>query len=150
MKQNINQFITKFLILQKRNKIRNLCCSNSIILYLFAKNKVNIKLDVISGYIFIVNDKGRYSIVEHCWCEYNGIILEPSYQYCDQITSIIYRKYIKKFCDIPKFVFNDIRVCEKKELLERRNILNQEKDMLCNDKVGNTYIKEVATHLDFM
>ena len=149
MKQDINKFITNFHIFQKRNRIRNLCCSNTIILYRFGKNKLNIKLEMFSGYLFMINSKGRGTVVEHCWCEYNGIILEPSYQYSN--TYIKYKKYIKKFCDIPKFYMKDISIDRKKELLKSRNILKKDLDTMCNDdRTWNNYIYVVAQHIDFI
>ena len=82
---------------QQTNDIKLVCCSNSLILREWAKNTLNIDIDIICGYVVCFDfNKG---ITEHCWCEYNGQLLEPSFNWFEHP-----RIYVKRFKELVPFV----------------------------------------------
>ena len=85
---------------QKQNSCACKSDVDAAMLYLLCKDLLNIKIQIISGFLYKCEMKNgkliRKHIVNHCWCEYDGKILEPTYEYCNQSEF----QYVKNFCDL--------------------------------------------------
>ena len=104
----LNKHISDMHQFQKKYNIVNYCSANSILLHRFAKC-YNINIKIVCGFIFREN-RG----VVHCWCEYEGIILEPSLQYYQK--GFTYFSSFGKFCKCVK-----LQKTKAKEFITERN-----------------------------
>ena len=90
---SINEILDYLYAYQKKYNIKKLCCSNAILLYICANSFANKNLQVVSGYVISSPKKGRCNVSAHVWCEYNGEIIEPSYEYFIRPKKMYFKAY---------------------------------------------------------
>lgn len=133
---NVIQDLYKFQI---ENNISRSCVKNSVLLYNLCKYGFQTEIKVIAGYIVkfkVENGQLFQGVNEHVWCEYEGKILEPSYDYYLQQPHI---KYVKNFCDIDS---NIIPKHKKRQHILKRLQLEQSAQKQMTNEEEYPYIRQ--------
>ena len=147
-KVTVNSIIQKMYAYQKKHNIEKLCCENSILLYYLCEHHFKINIKIVCGYTMqyrIVDYTLETSITEHVWCEYDGKILEPSYEYFLHQPRI---KYVKNFCDLQL----DLTYCDKEEkrtFITKRLQFEKDVKRTLKQNGATIYIVDVLKYLGY-
>jgi len=139
--------IKEILNYQKENDIKGKCVINSLFLY----DRLNLVKEgcckIVTGILFYVDDEKTAYSVCHCWCEVNGKVLDPSYEYHSIKHKKIYFSNLKEFFNTVK---TDLTIQKKQYMI--KNITKLElsaRRMIKNTKMTDTggYYKKLRNYV---
>ena len=113
--QDLQDFIQLLHDQQKENNVTKLCWTNAKVLHEFAKAHLNIDIKFVCGYLVKFKNV-NFGITEHCWCEYKGVLLDPSYEY----KNVPNKKYVKNFKELSLFTKNHFNKSRQREFIKKR------------------------------
>ena len=128
--QDLKDYIQLLHNQQKENNVVRMCFTNCKMLYDFAKIHLNIEIDFVCGYIVKYLTPNLYGITEHCWCEYKGLHLEPSYEI--DITRNV--QYVKTFKELAPYI-RGYDTADKREFIKTRADFQKKFNRQINDDV---------------